>query len=54
MLPTAASQKEIKQKKEIREETAGSLVPADEELMRFAKAMGQPLLAADDEAPGLE
>lgn len=60
MLPPAAVQRSNQKKKreaaEEKAESAGSLVPADEELMRFSKAMGQsaPVPAEVEEPPELQ
>ena len=43
LLPTPAAKRRVEQKKEDAQDadTTGSLVPADQDLMRFSKAMGR-------------
>jgi hypothetical protein len=59
MLPTPAARRKIKKQEEIEQEedTTGSLVPADEDLMRFSKAMGRsvPIVSdTEEENPVIE
>jgi hypothetical protein len=44
MMPTTAERRKLQKAKEAEAEdsTEGSLVPADEEIMKFSKAMGRP------------
>ena len=55
LLPTPTQRKS--QKKVEEESTTGDMVPADEQLMRFSKAMGgseAPEFEAEEETPGLQ
>lgn len=60
LLPTPAERKRVEKKKEEADEKEadkGSLVPADEELMRFSKVMGGtvPVIEPEpEEGPGIE
>jgi hypothetical protein len=51
LLPTPADRRKEQKQKEDQEDqsTAGSLVPADEELMSFSKAMGRSMPASEPE-----
>ena len=50
LLPTPAARRRIEQKQEEAQEadTTGNLVPADEDLMRFSKAMGRVMPAESE------